>query len=187
MAKFTLRLDTAPEGLIARSPAIGRVRLLASWPAVLGAGATVGRLSVLRKDYELVLPETGGPWVVEESLVRGSDVGVGATWPLLRLRLWDDASEASAAGANAGGLAFASPMSGQYYRKPAPDQPPFVSVGDTIEEGAQIGLVEVMKFFYPLIFTMKGRYRVTELLLGESASIDAGDLVLRVEPASTNE
>lgn len=180
MAKWTVRLEASEGGLQVLSPSIGRVRLLASWPETLGAGAIIGRITVLRNEHELVMPE-GGPWVVESVLIKGADVGVGATQALLKIRNWDVNAEANA-DANAGnGVVFASPMSGQYYRRPSPEQAPFVSVGDEIEEGAQIGLVEVMKFFYPLVFSMKGRYRVTEVLLGDSASIDAGDAVIRVE------
>lgn len=40
-----------------------------------------------------------------------------------------------------------SPLPGTFYRKPAPDQPPFKDVGDTVAAGDVIGLVEVMKVF----------------------------------------
>lgn len=41
-----------------------------------------------------------------------------------------------------------SPLPGTFYRKPAPDQPPFKSEGDAVAEGDVIGLVEVMKSFH---------------------------------------
>lgn len=181
MSKLTVRLAPSEGGIQVLAPSIGRVRLLPTWPEALGAGAVIGRIQVLRQEHLLTLPDQGGPWVVEQVLVRGADVGVGATQPLLVIRNWDANAESTEA-AGSDGVIFASPMSGQYYRRPSPEHPPFVSVGDEIEEGAQIGLVEVMKFFYPLVFSMKGRYRVTELVLGDSASIDAGDAVLRLEP-----
>lgn len=40
-----------------------------------------------------------------------------------------------------------SPLPGIFYRRPAPDQPPFVEAGDTVTEQTTIGLVEVMKQF----------------------------------------
>ena len=40
-----------------------------------------------------------------------------------------------------------SPLPGTFYRKPAPDQPDYKEVGDTIAVGDVIGLVEVMKSF----------------------------------------
>ena len=40
-----------------------------------------------------------------------------------------------------------SPLPGTFYRRPAPDKPPFKSEGDTVAVGEVIGLIEVMKSF----------------------------------------
>lgn len=36
---------------------------------------------------------------------------------------------------------------GIFYRRPAPDKAPFVEVGDAVEAGQTIGLIEIMKQF----------------------------------------
>jgi|TARA_B110000503_G_scaffold63628_1_gene100337 acetyl-CoA carboxylase biotin carboxyl carrier protein len=41
-----------------------------------------------------------------------------------------------------------SPLPGTFYRKAAPDQPPFKEIGDSVEVGDLIGLIEVMKSFH---------------------------------------
>jgi acetyl-CoA carboxylase biotin carboxyl carrier protein len=41
-----------------------------------------------------------------------------------------------------------SPLPGTFYRKPAPDQPPFVEDGGSVAAGDTVGLVEVMKTFH---------------------------------------
>ena len=41
-----------------------------------------------------------------------------------------------------------SPLPGTFYRRPAPELPPFIEDGGAVEEGAVVGLVEVMKTFY---------------------------------------
>ncbi len=43
-----------------------------------------------------------------------------------------------------------SPIPGTFYRKPAPEEPPFVEVGDAVAEGDVVALVEVMKSFHPI-------------------------------------
>jgi acetyl-CoA carboxylase biotin carboxyl carrier protein len=40
-----------------------------------------------------------------------------------------------------------SPLPGTFYRRPAPDKPPFKSEGDSVIVGDVIGLIEVMKTF----------------------------------------
>ena len=40
-----------------------------------------------------------------------------------------------------------SPLPGVFYRKPAPGKDDFVAIGDAVEAGQTIGIVEVMKQF----------------------------------------
>jgi acetyl-CoA carboxylase biotin carboxyl carrier protein len=53
--------------------------------------------------------------------------------------------------------AFPSPLPGVFYRRPAPDQPPFKSAGDTVAVGDTIGLIEVMKTFTAIVAEEGGR------------------------------
>ncbi len=50
-----------------------------------------------------------------------------------------------------------APLPGTFYRKPAPDQPPFKVEGDAIAAGDTVGLIEVMKTFTPVIAEMPGK------------------------------
>lgn len=43
-----------------------------------------------------------------------------------------------------------SPIPGTFYRKPAPDEPVFKEVGDSVANGDTIGIVEVMKTFHEI-------------------------------------
>ena len=40
-----------------------------------------------------------------------------------------------------------SPFVGTFYRRPRPDAPPFVEVGQTVQEGQTLCIVEAMKLF----------------------------------------
>ncbi|MGI9337273.1 MAG: acetyl-CoA carboxylase biotin carboxyl carrier protein [Gammaproteobacteria bacterium] len=51
----------------------------------------------------------------------------------------DDAAEVET------GTVIASPMVGTFYRSPSPDRPPFVQVGQRIEKGQTICIIEAMK------------------------------------------
>ena len=48
------------------------------------------------------------------------------------------------------GIMVAAPMTGTFYRSPAPGDPPFVQAGDHVEAGQTVGLIEVMKLFTEL-------------------------------------
>ncbi|WP_132998928.1 acetyl-CoA carboxylase biotin carboxyl carrier protein [Luteimonas arsenica] len=43
-----------------------------------------------------------------------------------------------------------SPMVGTFYASPAPDKPPFVTVGQAVSVGDTLGIVEAMKMFNPI-------------------------------------
>jgi biotin carboxyl carrier protein len=44
--------------------------------------------------------------------------------------------------------AIKSPLPGTFYRRPSPDEDPFVSEGDEVGVGDVVGLVEIMKSFH---------------------------------------
>lgn len=48
---------------------------------------------------------------------------------------------------NASGVTFKSPMIGTFYRSAGPDKPPFVKVGDKVEKGTVLCIIEAMKLF----------------------------------------
>lgn len=65
-----------------------------------------------------------------------------------------------------------SPIPGVFYRKSAPDQPEFVTIGQKVKAGDTIGLIEVMKTFYEIKAEQDG---VIESFLVENEDIvDAG-------------
>jgi acetyl-CoA carboxylase biotin carboxyl carrier protein len=65
-----------------------------------------------------------------------------------------------------------APLVGVFYRTPAPGEPPFVEVGDWIEPGQQVGIIEAMKMMVPVESDTAGR--VTEILAehGEPVEYD---------------
>lgn len=50
-----------------------------------------------------------------------------------------------------------APLPGIFYRRPAPDQPPFKKEGDAVAVGDTIGLIEVMKTFMPVVAEESGK------------------------------
>jgi biotin carboxyl carrier protein len=72
-------------------------------------------------------------------------------------------------------------MDGQFYRRPSPTEPDFVSVGQTIEPGTTIGLIEDMKFFYPILFESDCPAVVRALLAEDATPVEAGDPLISVE------
>ena len=56
-----------------------------------------------------------------------------------------------------GQVAVRSPMVGTFYRRPSPDEPPYVEVGSAVEADTPVGLIEVMKLYTTLYAKTPGR------------------------------
>lgn len=61
--------------------------------------------------------------------------------------------------ADAAGAVIASPMAGTFYRSPAPGEPPFVEVGDRVEIGDVLCIIESMKMMNRIESDKAGRIR----------------------------
>ncbi len=72
-----------------------------------------------------------------------------------------------------------SPLPGTFYRKPAPDQPPYKEAGDAVAVGDVIGLVEVMKSFHEVKSDAGGT--VVKFLIENEAPVMAGQPLLEIE------
>jgi acetyl-CoA carboxylase biotin carboxyl carrier protein len=72
-----------------------------------------------------------------------------------------------------------SPLPGTFYRRPAPDTPPFKTEGDSIAAGDTIGLVEVMKSFHAVQAQFGGK--IIKFLIDNEEPIVAGQPIADVE------
>ncbi|UCH36700.1 MAG: biotin carboxyl carrier domain-containing protein [Armatimonadota bacterium] len=74
-----------------------------------------------------------------------------------------------------------APLVGVFYRAPAPDAPSYVEVGDWIEPGQSIGLIEAMKVFNEINSEVEGR--VVAIPVGNGELVEAEQVLMIVEPA----
>ncbi len=65
-----------------------------------------------------------------------------------------------------------SPIPGTFYRRPAPEKPPYKEEGDTVASGEAIGLVEVMKSFYEVKAEAAGK--IARFLVEDGDEVQAG-------------
>jgi acetyl-CoA carboxylase biotin carboxyl carrier protein len=72
-----------------------------------------------------------------------------------------------------------APLPGVFYRKPAPDKPPYKSEGDIVAVGDVIGLIEVMKSFVEVQAEASGK--IVRFVIGDEEPIMAGQLLLEME------
>jgi|SRR5262245_48404913 len=119
---------------------------------------------------------TGGAWLAP-SQAPAPPPGHAAPAAAAPAPTADSAPAAAAAGNR---KAIVSPMVGTFYRSPAPDADPFVEVGDVVEVGQTVCIVEAMKLMNEIEAESKGR--VVEILVENAQPVEFGQKLFLVEP-----
>lgn len=88
------------------------------------------------------------------------------------------AADAPAESAPAG-EEISSPMVGTFYRKPSPEDPDFINVGDTISEGQTLCIIEAMKVMNEIKAERSGT--ITEICADDGTPVQYGDPLFRVK------
>lgn len=78
------------------------------------------------------------------------------------------------------GHLITAPMIGTFYVAPAPGEPPFVSVGDTVEQGQTIAIIEAMKIMNEIQSDRAGV--VDEVLARNGQGVEFDQPLFRLRP-----
>lgn len=73
---------------------------------------------------------------------------------------------------DSGAVAIRAPMSGTFFRAPAPNAPPFVEVGSRVEATDTVCIVEVMKLFNTIAAGVSGT--VVEIVAENEQAVTTG-------------
>ena len=78
-------------------------------------------------------------------------------------------------------ITIKSPIIGTFYRKPAPDKPLFVEVGQTISEGDVLCIIEAMKLFNEIESEVSGK--IVKILVDDSSPVEFDQPLFLVDPS----
>jgi acetyl-CoA carboxylase biotin carboxyl carrier protein len=74
-----------------------------------------------------------------------------------------------------------SPIIGTFYRKPSPDKPVFVEVGDAIKEGDVLCTIEAMKLFNEIESEVSGK--IVKVLVDDATPVEFDQPLFLVDPS----
>ena len=77
-------------------------------------------------------------------------------------------------------LFVTSPMVGTFYSTPSPNDPPFVRVGDVVDMGTVICIIEAMKVMNEVKAGVKGK--IKEVLSKNAHPVEFGTKLFRIDP-----
>ena len=78
-------------------------------------------------------------------------------------------------------LTIKSPMIGTFYRSASPEKPPFASVGDEVETGTVVCIIEAMKLFNEIESEVKGK--IVKVLVADASPVEYDQPLFLVEPS----
>ncbi len=78
-------------------------------------------------------------------------------------------------------ITIKSPIIGTFYRKPSPDKPVFVEVGDQINVGDVLCVIEAMKLFNEIESEVSGK--IIKFLVDDSSPVEFDQPLFLVDPS----
>lgn len=73
-----------------------------------------------------------------------------------------------------------SPIVGTFYRSPAPDKDAYVKIGDHVDVGSVVCIVEAMKLFNEIESEVSGK--IVEILVEDATPVEYDQPLFRVQP-----
>ncbi len=77
-------------------------------------------------------------------------------------------------------LEIKAPMVGTFYRAPSPEAPAYANIGDTIEQGQVICIIEAMKLMNEIKSEVKGK--LIDIQVDNAEPVEFGQVLFLVEP-----
>ena len=137
-------------------------------------GSTIGELELTEAGTEIIIRRQPGMVMVSAPMQHATpgQVGIQVVPGAAGRAASEDRSDR--------GVAIVAPLTGVYYSAPSPSSPPFVSVGDVVQVGQVVALVEAMKVFNEIQAEISGY--VVALVATNGNVVQKGDALIRVEP-----
>ncbi len=173
------------EGSELLSPSVGVFMARVAEGELLASGQSIGMIEVLGVRRELIVPRNVEGRV--SARIGGGRARVPVQYGDVLLSVSTTATvkqsdaDSSVMADSKGALAFTAPMSGRFYSRPSPSEPPFVSAGDIVKRGQTLGLLEVMKTFNRLVYqgdALPDAAKVERVVPNEGDDVVRGDVIL---------
>ncbi len=147
------------------------------------AKSGVNEVELETKEIKIVIKTNNGKAVVQTMVA--APVMQHATAPAQELvaapAAASSAPPASGSKDDANLITIKSPMIGTFYRSGGPDKPAFINVGDEINVGKTVCIIEAMKLFNEIESDIKGK--IVKVLVNDATPVEYDTPLFLVEPS----
>lgn len=143
------------------------------------AKSGVSEVKIESKDLKLSVKTGKTPSIVqsEPQVVYSAPVH---NEPVVELKNLEN-NEAISSKEDEGLITIKSPIIGTFYRKPSPDKPNFVELGDSISVGSVLCVVEAMKLFNEIESECSGK--IVKILVDDASPVEFDQPLFLVDPS----
>ncbi|MEO6639118.1 MAG: acetyl-CoA carboxylase biotin carboxyl carrier protein [Ginsengibacter sp.] len=142
----------------------------------------IGELKIEKDDFKITIKQKSDP--VQNVISQVSPIApqnfLPPTFSPSVSEIESD-SEKSAPGKTDNTITIKSPMIGTFYRQAGPEKPLFVSIGDEIETGQVVCIIEAMKLFNEIESEVSGK--IVKVLVEDASPVEFDQPLFLVEPA----
>ena len=139
----------------------------------------ITELVLKNSDFELTVRKEKGVVTVPQMAV-SSQVETSTDTPIAPAPVPSVAPALSTTADDKKWVDVTSPMVGTFYSAPAPDEDPFVSVGDRINKGDTVCIIEAMKLMNEIEGEVTGQ--IMEISVENGEPVEFGQVLMRVDP-----
>lgn len=147
--------------------------------------SNIGEVSVEQKDFKITIRQKEEHVTQVMAAMPQLPTQVLPQAPLQTLPAAAPALQASSPqkeeAASSNTITIKSPMIGTFYRRPSPDKPNFIEVGDDVSAGKVVCIIEAMKLFNEIESEVSGK--VVKILVEDSSPVEYDQPLFLVEPA----
>ena len=145
----------------------------------------IGEVTIEQKDFRITIKqkEDNVTQVISQAMPMNSPQPVQQYAPQPQLPGTPGGQEQKpAATAEANNyITIKSPMIGTFYRRPSPDKPNFVEIGDEVSTGKVVCIIEAMKLFNEIESEVSGK--VVKILVEDSSPVEYDQPLFLVDPS----
>jgi acetyl-CoA carboxylase biotin carboxyl carrier protein len=148
--------------------------------------SNIGEVSIEEKGFKLTIKQKEEPAVhqVIAGPVQAAPIAAMAAAPITAPQpqpaIAADKPAKAAEAPSGNTVTIKSPMIGTFYRSSAPDKPSFVNVGDEINPGKVVCIIEAMKLFNEIESEVSGK--IVKVLVEDASPVEYDQPLFLVEP-----
>ncbi len=142
----------------------------------------IGELKIEENDFKITIKQKADPVqnVVSQVPVQSSQNLLPSTFGP-STEVGDNSTDKSIISKPDNTITIKSPMIGTFYRQAGPEKPIFVSIGDEIEPGHVVCIIEAMKLFNEIESEVSGK--IVKVLVEDASPVEFDQPLFLVEPS----